>query len=390
MKEVILIKFGEIVLKGLNKRSFETKLLNEIKSRIGKFGDFDIKMSQSTISVIPKENNMEIDDLSSTIKTIFGISRFSKALLCNKNIDDIKQTILKHLDSKLNEVKTFKIESRRSDKKFYLTSPKISEEIGHFILENFLNLKVDVHNPDLVITIEIRDIGAYIWTDSEKGAGGLPASCSGRAAIMISGGIDSPVAAYMMAKRGVNLTAIHFASPPYTSLRAEKKVIELLEKVSKYSGYIKLFIVPFTEIQEKIKKSCKEEFFTLIMRRIMMKISEKIAINENCSALITGESLGQVASQTMKALACTDSSVSIPVFRPLIGMDKEEIIDIAKKIKTFDISIQPFEDCCTIFVPKHPKTNPKIEQVEHAENTEIWDDLILDAIKKIKVVEINI
>ena len=356
MNEVILLKMGEIVLKGLNKRSFESQLIKNIKSRIKKYGDFDIKSAQSTITIAPVNEQSYIDDIFQVLKKTFGIVKISKAFITEKDINSIRNVVKNNLVSALNSSKTFKVEAKRADKAFYLTSPQISEEIGEFILQQFPHLKVDVHNPDTIVTVEIRDFGAYIRTNAEKGAGGLPVSTGGKAAILISGGIDSPVAAYMLAKRGIKLTAVHFASPPYTSIRAEKKVIDLLEKVSEYASQIKLFIVPFTEIQEKIKKTCPEEFFTLIMRRMMMRISEKIAQNEGCKALITGESLGQVASQTLQAILCTNDAVNIPVFRPLIGMDKDEIIDISRKIETFDISIQPFEDCCTIFVPKHPKT----------------------------------
>ena len=333
VKEVLLIKIGEIVLKGLNKRFFENQLVKDIKNKIKKIGDYDVKLSQSTIVIKPLNENSYIDDIIPFIKKTLGIASFSRAFLCPKNMDDIKDTIKNNFSIPLNSVKTFKVESRRSDKKFYLTSPEISKEIGEFILNEFPNLNVDVHTPDLIITVEIRDFGAYIRSGAEKGPGGLPVACSGKAAVLISGGIDSPVAAFMMAKRGIELSAIHFASPPYTSIRAEKKVVELLEKVSEFSGKIKLFVVHFTEIQEKIKNSCPEEFFTLIMRRMMMRISQKIALNEKCEALITGESLGQVASQTLQAIHCTDSVVSIPVFRPLIGMDKEEIVSISKKLK---------------------------------------------------------
>ncbi len=389
MKEVILIKIGEVVLKGLNKRSFEHKLINDIKNRIESFGSYDVKLSQSTISIKPLSDASSIDDILPSVKKVLGISSLSRAFLCDKNLDDIKQTIVESLGDILGSLQTFKVEAKRSDKKFYMTSPEISKEIGWFILQKFPNLKVNVHNPDITVTVEIRDLGAYIRYGAEKGIGGLPKASSGNAAILISGGIDSPVAAFMMAKRGIKLTAVHFASPPYTSIRAEKKVIELLEKISEFSGYIKLFIVPFTKIQEKIRKVCPEEFFTLIMRRIMMNISEKIALNEGCSALITGESLGQVASQTLEAIVCTDCAVSMPVFRPLIGMDKEEIITISKRIGTYDISIQPFEDCCTVFVPKHPKTKPKKEQVETAESKENWDILIEDALQNLNIVDIK-
>lgn len=389
MNEVILIKVGEIVLKGLNKRNFESQLIKNIRNRIKKYGEFEIKISQSTITISSLDEDSNIDDIFPEVKKVFGIARLSKAIVTQKSIDSIKETVKNSLGSTLTSVKTFKVESKRADKRFHMTSPQISEEVGGFILEQFPNLTVDVHNPDIVITVEIRTFNAFIRLGNEPGAGGLPVSSGGRAVLLISGGIDSPVAGFMMAKRGIALTAVHFASPPYTSARSEKKVIELVEKVSEYAGRIKLFVVPFTEIQERIKRYCPEELFTLIMRRMMMRISEKIALDGNCKALITGESLGQVASQTLQAISCTDAAVSMPVFRPLIGMDKDEIIAIARRIGTFDISIQPFEDCCTVFVPKHPKTKPNLSDIEGAENKFDWDELIKSAVINSKVIYIE-
>ncbi|MDE5995573.1 MAG: tRNA 4-thiouridine(8) synthase ThiI, partial [Eubacterium sp.] len=280
----------------------------------------------------------------------------------------IIRTTKDYLEDELLMAKTFKVEAKRSDKKFPLNSPQLCRELGGQILKAFHHLKVDVHNPDIVVTVEIRDRFAFVSGNNIKGAGGMPTGTSGRAAVLISGGIDSPVAAYMMAKRGIELISVHFASPPYTSELAEMKVMELLKKVAAYSGTITTYVVPFTEIQEAIRDYCPEDYFTLVMRRIMMKISEEIAKNQNCMALITGESVGQVASQTIYALGCTDSATDMPVFRPCIGMDKEEIIKISRNIDTFETSIQPYEDCCTVFTPKHPKTKPKVQDVIDAEN----------------------
>lgn len=389
MKEVILVKVGELILKGLNKRNFETQLIRDIKRRIKPFGQYDIKIAQSTISLESIDNISNLDDILPIIAKVSGITRFSKAFRTKKDIDEIKNTIQSDLAPILSSVSSFKVESKRSDKKFFMKSPQISEEIGGYILDNFPNLKVDVHNPDVTVYIEIRDLGAYILTDSQKGIGGLPSGTSGRAAVLISGGIDSPVAAFMMAKRGLNLIAIHFASPPYTSAKAEKKVCDLLEKIEQYSGPIKLFIVPFTNIQQQIRKNCPEELSTLITRRMMMKISQIISQKENCKALITGESLGQVASQTLPALCCTNEGLSMPVLRPLIGMDKDEIINISTKIGTFDISIQPFEDCCTVFTPKRPKTRPSMSQIKDAEKGIDWDSLINDAVNNVKIINIG-
>ena len=260
--------------------------------------------------------------------------------------------------------------------------------VGEYILEKFPNLTVDVHNPDITVTVEIRDFGAYVHGDALPGAGGIPVGTGGRAAILISGGIDSPVAAWMMSKRGVELIAIHFASPPYTSPRAEQKVVSLLKKVANFSGKIEMITVPFTQIQENIKNNCSEDFFTIIMRRFMMKISQVIAKKYRCGALITGESLGQVASQTMSAISCTNAAVEMPIFRPLVGLDKDEIVEIARKIDTFDISILPYEDCCTVFTPKHPKTKPNLREVLREESKIDCKSLIYSAVKNIKITKI--
>lgn len=387
MKEILLLKMGEIVLKGLNKKTFEDALVKDIKNRIKKYGKYSIKSVQSAITISP-QGDSAIEDIIPEIKRVFGIARFSRAFACDKDMEKIKTAAFEYLGQRLKEARSFKVESKRSDKKFPLKSPEISERLGGDILEKFPNLRVDLHNPDIIVTVEVRDFEAYVRGDVQKGAGGIPCGTGGKAAVLISGGIDSPVASWMMSKRGVELTAVHFMSPPYTSERAFDKVIRLLEKVSLYSGRIKMFAVPFTKIQELIKEKCPEELFTLIMRRMMMRISEKIAREQECSALITGESLGQVASQTINAIYCTDIAASLPVFRPLIGMDKEEIISIARNIDTLDISNEPYEDCCTIFVPKHPRTRPKLKFIELAEQPIDWSPLITQAYENCK--EINI
>lgn len=388
MKEVILVKLGEIVLKGLNRKSFEDLLLKNVKRRLKQLGDFEIKCAQSTIYIAPKDKSLDLTETISVLQKIFGIVSISKAAITNKFMKDIEKTTLEYLGPRLKTLKTFKVETKRADKKFALTSPEISANLGGFILKNFKNLSVDVHNPDIIINIEIRDFGAYIRGETIKGTGGLPVSSSGKAAILISGGIDSPVAAWMMAKRGLELCAIHFASPPYTSERAEKKVISLLKKVSEYSGRMTMHTVLFTKIQETIHEKCPEDLFTIIMRRIMFKISTIIAFQQKCQALITGESLGQVASQTIGAIQCVDEASSLPVFRPLIGMDKEEIIKISRKIETFDISIEPYEDCCTVFTPKHPRTKPILKNVIDAEAQVEFDPMISEAIANVKVMQI--
>ncbi len=368
MREIILVKNGELVLKGLNRNSFEDVLIKNMKRHLSDIGKFKFTKSQSTIMVEPESDETDLDDAAEALKRVFGIAALSRAAVCEKDINDIIKTAKNYLEDELLTAKTFKVEAKRSDKKFPLNSPQICRELGGQILKAFHHLKVDVHNPDIVVTVEIRDRFAFVRGNNIKGAGGMPTGTSGRAAVLISGGIDSPVAAYMMAKRGIELISVHFASPPYTSELAEMKVMELLKKVAAYSGTITTYVVPFTEIQEAIRDYCPEDYFTLVMRRIMMKISEEIAKNQNCMALITGESVGQVASQTIYALGCTDNATNMPVFRPCIGMDKEEIIKISRNIDTFETSIQPYEDCCTVFTPKHPKTKPKVQDVIDAEN----------------------
>lgn len=390
MKEIILVKNGELALKGLNRSSFEDILIKNMKRRLNDLGSFEFTKSQSTIMVDPLDDDIDLDDAVDIVSRVFGIAALSRACICEKDFEDIKATALSYLKDELEDAKTFKVEAKRSDKKFPMKSPEICRELGGFLLSKFRNLSVDVHNPDITVTVEVRDKYAFVRGNNIKGAGGMPTGTSGRAGILISGGIDSPVAAYMMAKRGIELCAIHFASPPYTSELAEMKVMELLKKVARYSGVITTYVVPFTKIQEAIRDLCPEEYFTIIMRRIMMMISEKLAVHQNCSALITGESVGQVASQTMYALACTDCAVNMPVFRPCIGMDKEEIIAISRKIDTFQTSIQPYEDCCTVFTPKHPKTKPHLDDVIKAEaNIKNLEELMNEAIQNVKKVIIK-
>ena len=366
MKKVILVKNGEIVLKGLNRSTFEDILIKNMRRRLASVGQFTFRKSQSTIVAEPVDDDIDFDEAVSQVSRVFGIVGFSVAAVCEKDIEEIKRTTLEFLGDDLRGVRTFKVNGKRSDKKFPMTSPEIAAEVGAHILSNIHPLKVDVHEPELTVTVEVRD-QVLIHGNQKKGAGGLPIGSSGKACLLLSGGIDSPVAGYMMAKRGLMLDAVHFVSPPYTSKRAELKVHALAKLVSRYAGRIRLYIVPFTEIQEAIKDHCPEDMFTLIMRRLMMRIAQQIALNDGCKALITGESLGQVASQTIDALHCTNAVATVPVFRPLIGMDKDEIIDIARRIDTFETSLQPFEDCCTVFTPKHPKTRPTVDMLEEAE-----------------------
>ena len=384
MKEIILIKNGELALKGLNRNVFEHTLMKNLKKSLEALGEINIRNAQSTIYIEPVSEFYDFDEALNRVSKVFGSAAFSRACVVDKNMESILKTAPIYLSETVKGIKTFKVEAKRADKTFPLKSPEICAEVGGALLEAFPHLSVDVHNPDEIITVEVRDFAAYIRAGQIRGAGGLPVGTAGKAAILISGGIDSPVAAYTMAKRGLKLDAIHFASPPYTSPRAEQKVKTLLSKVALYSGPINLAVVPFTEIQEEIGKKCPEEYFTLIMRRMMMRIAERVAIHQKCGALITGESLGQVASQTLPALAVTDSVTLMPVLRPLVGNDKEEIIAVSRKIDTFETSCLPYEDCCTVFTPKHPKTRPTIALCEEAEAKLDIEALIDRAIENIQ------
>lgn len=383
MKEIILIKNGELALKGLNRSTFEDMLMGNIRRRLKELGDFEIRKSQSTIMVEPGEG-FDLDEACSRIGKIFGIAGYSRAAAAPKEMEQMLALAAEYLAPTLRSVRTFKVEAKRSDKLFPLKSPEICAQTGGYLLRRFKNLSVDVRNPDFTVMIEVRDHYIFIHGPQVRGAGGMPTGSSGRGAVLISGGIDSPVAAWMMAKRGLALTGIHFASPPYTSPMTEKKVHDLLSKVAVYSGRVALFTVPFTEIQETIRDRCPEEFFTLVMRRMMMRIAGTVAQQDNCSALITGESLGQVASQTVYALGCTDAVAQMPVLRPLIGMDKDEIVRISRMIDTFELSSLPYEDCCTVFTPRHPRTRPTVEQLERVEAAVEWDEMIARAVADTK------
>lgn len=376
MKEIILIKNGELALKGLNRRTFEDMLVKNMRKRLEPLGAFTYTNAQSTIIVEPKTPDIDLDEAVNRLLKVFGIAGLSRAASVEKDMDVICKSAREYLAPLLLGARTFKVEAKRADKAFAFNSPQISAELGGQLLEEFPHLTVDVHNPEVTVTVEIRDRAAFIHGNQIKGAGGMPVGSAGTAALLISGGIDSPVAGYMMAKRGLSLVAVHFASPPYTSERAEQKVHSLLRQVSCYSNRISLYVVAFTEIQEQIKDNCPEDIFTLVMRRMMMRVAQIIAARENAGALITGESVGQVASQTMPAIACTDAVCDIPVFRPLIGMDKDEVVTLARKIDTFDISVLPYEDCCTVFTPKHPKTRPQIGYIAACEQALKVDELV--------------
>lgn len=381
MKEIILVKYGEIALKGLNKSTFESLLVKNIKRRLSKFGKFSLNKSQSTI-FIEMENPDIINEAVESLSKVFGIAAICRALETEKDFADICQKSKIYFADTLPYANTFKVAAKRADKRFPMKSPEICSQLGGVLLEEFPNLSVKMDSPDIIVTVEIRDDYAYIHAKRVIGAGGLPVGSSGRAMLLLSGGIDSPVAGYMMAKRGIDISAVHFISPPYTSERARLKVVSLCEKLTNYCGNIMLFCVPFTEIQEAIRDHCPEEYFTIIMRRIMFDIAQRIAADDNCDAIITGESVGQVASQTIKAIACTDAVCHIPVFRPVVGMDKTEIIEIARKIDTFETSVLPYEDCCTVFTPKHPKTRPVLSDIEKEQNNYNFEPLIVEAVEK--------
>ena len=367
MKEILMAYQGEIALKGLNRGKFEARLIKIIRWRLEPLGKFRVYAAQSTVFIEPKEEGLDMDEAFRRISRVFGIVKMSRAVECPKDFDAICETAEAYLGEQLSGVRTFKVEAKRADKNYPMKSPEICRELGAYLLDKHHHLRVDVHQPQLQIMVEIRDRAAYIHGPKVEAAGGLPVGTSGRALNLLSGGIDSPVAAWCMARRGLALHHIHFASPPYTSLRAKLKVRDLACELVEYTGNCTLFVVPYTKPQEYIRDHAPDVLFTVLMRRSMLRIAEELANKMELQALITGESLAQVASQTMAALACTDAAQSLPVLRPCIGMDKTEIIAISRKIGTFETSIEPYEDCCTIFTPPHPKTNPSLEEILSAE-----------------------
>ena len=389
MKEIFLLKLGEIVLKGANKRQFEDKLRQNVRRRMRPFGNFDVYLMQSTIYVEPMDDDADVDGAWDACSTIFGLVSLCRCRACEKDLDSIFNTVEEYLGDELDCAESFKVESKRSDKRFPLTSIGISQAIGGRLAEAHPSCRVDVHNPAYTVFVEVRDLAAYVHGPAVPGAGGLPTGVGGRAMCLLSGGIDSPVAAYMMAKRGVEIECVHFFSYPYTSELAKNKVLELARLVTRYCGRMTVNVVSFTQIQEAIRDNCPEEFFTLIMRRFMMEISQRIAKQHGCGCLVTGENLGQGASQTMEAMAVTGAVVDIPIFMPLVGMDKEEIVTIARKIGTMETSVLPYEDCCTVFTPKHPKTKPTLGQVLNAERKLDREALILDALESVEKITVK-
>ncbi len=381
MNEVILLKDGELALKGLNRSRFESAMIKTLRSRLANtVGEFTAERAQSITYLRPVDPYADMERAVEVTRHVFGIAGISHAAECEKDIEIIERTAEEFLGEELLSARTFKVNAKRGDKTFALKSPEICDEVGGYLLSKFPHLKVDVHDPDIIVNVEVRARCAYVHGNQLPGAGGLPSGTSGRACVLISGGIDSPVAAWMMARRGMRLTAVHFASPPYTSQRALLKVETLLKKVAEYSGKIDFYVVRLTDIQESIRDNAPEDMLTIVMRRAMMKIANGIAKMNDCSALVTGESVGQVASQTVAAIACTDVCADMPVFRPLIGMDKSDIIKIANDIDTFETSILPYEDCCTVFTPPHPKTRPQLWDAEKAESTSVTEDMIRSAI----------
>ena len=389
MNDMILLKQGEIVLKGLNKRSFEQKLLNNIRKRLKPLGEFNVYSVQSTVYVEPKDENADLDAAFESLTKVFGIIALSRAAACEKDKDAIVELAKNYLADDMRRARSFKVETKRSDKSFPMTSIQVSQYVGGLLSEAFPEVKVDVHNPELTVHVEIRDYAAYVHAHPTPGAGGMPVGSNGRAITLLSGGIDSPVSTYMIAKRGVKLIPVHFFSFPYTSELAKQKVIELAELLADYCGSMMVEIVPFTHIQEEIRKKCPEEYFTLVMRRFMMRIATKIAEANGCKAIVTGENLGQVASQTMEAMACTQAVTDLPVLQPLIGMDKEEIVTISRKIGTFNTSILPYEDCCTVFTPRHPRTKPNVGELEEIEQALDVDALVEEALQGIERVRVR-
>ena len=390
MNEMILLKLGEVVLKGLNRRTFEDKLLANIRRRLQHCGDFHVCSKQSTIYVEPKGPECDLDGAFAACRQVFGVIAVTRALPCPKDKDAIFHCARNYLDKELREAKTFKVETRRSDKHFPMNSMEISQYVGGLLHDAYPHLKVDVHDPELCVHVEVREKAAYVHAPSQPGAGGLPTGMGGTAVSLLSGGIDSPVACHMIAKRGVKLELVHFYSPPYTSVQAKEKVVALAKLLAPWCGRMKLHVVPFTEIQEAIRANCPEDHFTLIMRRFMMRLAQGVAARTGAKALVTGESLGQVASQTMDALTVSDQVCTMPVLRPVIGMDKAEIVRLARQIGTFETSILPYEDCCTVFTPRHPRTHPVLADVLEYEKALDIDGLVERALAGVERITISV
>ena len=388
INDIILLKLGEIVLKGLNRRAFEQKLMGNIKRRLERIGNFRTYLMQSTAYIEPVDDTSDMDAAFEAMTKVFGIASVNRAAGCEKEPRKIAELAVSYLRDDMLSAGSFKVECKRSDKRFPMTSIELAQFVGGELAEAYPGCAVDVHEPELTVHVEIRDLAAYVHAAPTPGAGGMPVGCNGVGVTLLSGGIDSPVSTYMIAKRGVRLIPVHFFSFPYTSEQAKQKVVELAELLTVYCGAMTIEVVPFTHIQEVIRAKCPEEYFTLIMRRFMMRIAQRIAEANGAKAIVTGENLGQVASQTMEAMASTQAVTELPVLQPLIGMDKEEIVRLARRIGTFDTSILPYEDCCTVFTPKHPKTKPKVHEVAALESVLDIEGLVdeaLSGIERIKV-----
>ncbi len=389
MNEIILLKLGELVLKGLNRRSFEDKLQANIYRRLNRFGRFRVYTRQSTTYVEPMDGSCDMDGAWQALTKVFGIVGLSRARACGKDKDAILAAARDYLDGKLSAARTFKVETKRADKSFPMTSIQLSQYVGGELDELYPNLQVDVHHPELTVHVEIRDYAAFVHADPEPGAGGLPVGINGRAVSLLSGGIDSPVASYLIARRGVALEMVHFFSYPYTSPEAKEKVLQLARLLTPYCGGLTVHVVPFTAIQEQLRRACPPELFTLIMRRFMMRIAQQVALRTGAGALVTGECLGQVASQTMQAMAVTGQATQLPILRPVVGMDKEDIVQLARKIGTFETSILPYEDCCTVFTPRHPRLRPTLEEIQQAEQVLDIEGMVRAAVEGIERVHIS-
>jgi len=389
MNDIILLKQGEIILKGLNRREFEMRLLANIRRRLKPFGSFSVYSMQSTVYAEPLVE-CDMDAALDAAKMIFGVTAVTRAAACEKDKDVIVDTAASYLCTELEVARSFKVESKRADKRFPMGSIELSRYVGGMLHDRFPHLKPDMHNPELLVNIEVRDHAAYVHGSAHQGAGGLPVGTGGRMVALLSGGIDSPVAIYMMAKRGVSIIPVHFFSPPYTSEMAKEKVLKLSGILSSYCGRLMVEIVPFTHIQEEIRRNCPEGFLTIIMRRFMMRIAERIAVSNGCTALVTGENLGQVASQTAEAIAVTEQCVGLPILRPVVAFDKKEIVDRAREIGTFETSIQPYEDCCTVFQPRRPKTKPRLADVLTAEASLDIEALVVEAVTGIERIVVDI
>ena len=390
MKDIRLLKQGEGVLKGLNNRYFEQKLLANVRTRLKPLGNFHVYCVQSTVYVEPEDDSADMDAAFEAMKHVFGIIALTRAAACEKNEDAIFEKAREYLREDMEGAESFKVETRRSDKSFHMTSIQLSQYVGGLLADAFPNTRVDVRHPELVVHLEVRDYAAYVHAAPTPGAGGMPVGSNGRAVTLLSGGIDSPVSSYMIARRGVKLVPLHFFSFPYTSEAAKEKVVELARLLVPSCGPMCLEVAPFTHIQEEIRDKCPEEYFTLIMRRFMMRIAGRVAQRNSCRAIVTGENLGQVASQTMEAMAVTRAVTELPILQPLVGMDKEEIVRHARNIGTFETSILPYEDCCTVFTPRHPRTKPKLAEVEAAESALDVEALVEESVNGIERIWIDL